>query len=398
MKSFVFHKWQCTSRDPDVMRKSLDVLEGLKKENAFKIKEDRIIFKFCIEGKWYFAKKNIPKRLKEIIKEIFRPQSKLEYNAGLLLDSLGVSVVNMIGWARNKTISIIISESPGENVSTAVDFWNKKAVSDKNAKNRFLAALAEFIMTFFGANLVHPDLHFGNLLVIEEDSNLKLMVVDPFGIKEFWGMTYDVFKGGFALLLYGLQWHLNRNEKISFLLDSHLIKKESEFDVFWGKIIKFVVNHQIKEWPGGRRRKFLTRSTRGTQKINEQNGNVLFIRKNIDGKPLFSRDELNTASLIKEETKKARQMWLFSLYLQTFGIDHVRAMVWEKNTKGQDVLFCENEKDFLPYRESECLKDFLKICELAGLKIKNPSQDILFRDGIPCLKNCNPDYWEKKGF
>jgi hypothetical protein len=397
LNRFVFGKWQCVSRELDIMKKSLTALEGLKKGNIFKIKEDRIIFKFCIDGKWYFAKKNIPKRLKEIIKEIFRPQSKIEYNAGLLLDSLGVAVVNMIGWARNKTISIIISESPRENVITAMDFWNKRAISDKNAMHRFLVALAEFIRTFFNANLIHPDLHFGNLLVIEEDSNLKLIVVDPFGIRLFRGMKYDIFKGGFALLLYGLQWYLDRNEKISFFIDSHLIEKESEFDVFWGKIIKFVARHQIKEWSGGRRRKFLTRCTRGTEKSNEQNGNVMFLRKGIDGNPLFSKDELNTAGLAKEETKKAKQRWLFSLYLQTFGIDHVRAIAWEKVTNGQDVLFCENEKEFLPYKESEYLKDFLQICEFAGLKVKNPSQDILFRGEIPCLKNCTPDYWGKKG-
>lgn len=397
MNKFVFGKWQCVSRNPDIMKKSLAVLEGLKKEDAFKVKEDRIIFKFYIDGKCYFAKKNIPKRLKEIIKETFRPQSRIEYNAGLLLDSLGVPVVNMIGWARNKTISIIISESPGENVITAMDFWNKKAISDKNAKRKFLAVLAEFTRTFFNANLVHPDLHFGNLLVVEEDINLKLMVIDPFGIRLFRGINYDIFKGGFALFLYGLQWGLDRNEKISFSLDAHLIEKESEFDIFWRRIIKFVVRHQLKEWPGGRRRKFFTRSTRITEKFNEQNGNVLFIRKGTDKNSLFSKEELNTDSLVKEETTKARQRWLFSFYLQTLGIDHVKAIAWKKVTNGKDVLFCENKKEFLPYKESEYLKDFLQICEFAGLTVKNPSQDIVFRGEIPCLKNCNPNYWGKKG-
>lgn len=378
------------------MKKSLALLDGLKKENAFKLKEDRIIFKFCIDGRWYFAKKNTPKRLKEIIKETFRPQSRVEYNAGLLLDSLGVSVVNMIGWARNKTISIVVSESPEENAITAMEFWNKKVMSDKTEKRRFLAALTEFVKTFFTANLIHPDLHFGNLLVVEENRKLKLMVVDPFGIKPFHGMNYDVFKGGFALLLYGLQWTLDRDEKISFSLSSHLINNESEFDVFWRKIIRFVTRHQIKEWPGGRRRKFLTRSTRITKKNNDQNGTVVFVRKDINGNPLFPREELSTANLTKEETKKAKRKWLFSLYLQTFGIDHVRAIAWKKVPNGQDILFCENETDFLPYRESEHLKDFLQICESAGLKIKNPFQDVLFRGEIPCLKNCDPNYWGKK--
>lgn len=393
MSRFLFDKWLCVSRKPDIMKKSLVLLETLKKENAFKIKEDRLIFKFCIDGKWYFAKKNIPKRLKEIIKETFRPQSRIEYNAGLLLDSAEVPVVNMIGWAKHKTISILITESPGENVTTAMDFWNKKALADENERHIFLAVLADFIRTFFRARLVHPDLHLGNLLIVEKDCNLKLFIVDPFGIKLCrWG-KYNILKGGFALLLYGLQWSLSRNEKISFFINAHLIKNESEFDDVWNKIIRFAVRHQTKEWPGGRRKKFLTRSTRITEKFNEQNENVVFIRKNIDGNPLFSKDELNTSGLIKEKTKKAKQRWLFSLYLQTLEIDHVQAIAWRKVANGEDVLFCENEKNFLPYKESEYLKDFLQICEFAGVKVKNPFQDILFRKEIPCLKNCDPDYF-----
>jgi len=395
LSRFVFGKWQCVSRYPDVMKKSLDILEELPSPNFFKIKEDRIIFKFYLDGKWYFAKKNIPNKLREKTKELFRPQSRVEYNAGLLLESLGVPVVNMIGWARNKTISIVVSESPGENVTTAMDFWNKRAISDKNAKHKFVAATAEFIRTFSNANLIHPDLHFGNLLVVEKATSLKLMVVDPFGIRSFRGMKYDIFKEGLALFLYELQWYLDRNEKISFSLDARLIEKESEFDIFWKKIIEFAVNHQIKEWPGGRRRKFLTRSTRATEKFNEQNGTVVFIRKGGDGNPLFSKDKLDTAGLAKEETNKAKQKWLFSLYLQTLGIDHVKVIAWKKVTNGQDVLFCENEKIFLSYRKSEYLTDFLQICKITGLKVKNPSQDILFRGEIPCLKNCDPDYWER---
>ena len=393
MNRFLFGKWRCISREPDIMKKSLALLEGLKKEEAFKVKEDRIIFKLYIDGRYYFAKKNIPKRLKEIIKEIFRSQSRIEYNAGLFLDSVGVSAVNMIGWARNKTISIIITESPGENVSTAMDFWIEKALPDKNEKHRLLVGLAEFIRTFFGAKLMHPDLHLGNLLVIEENSNLKLMVVDPFGIRLYRGRKYDLFKGGFVLLLYGLLWSLSRDEKISFFLDSRLIKNEIEFDNIWKKIICFAVKYQIKEWSGGRRRKFSTKRTRTTEKFDEKNGNILFIRKDSDGNPLFSKDELNTTGLVKEETNKAKQKWLFSLYLETLGIDHVKAIAWRKVINGKDIIFCEDVRLFSSYKESEYLKVFLQICESIEIKVKDPSTDILFRGEIPCLKNCDPAYW-----
>lgn len=387
---FVFENWKCCTNDKEIMLQAISRSSKLSDSEIVKVKANRVIYKFEVANHIYYAKLNLPKSFIYKIKEFFRPKSRIEYNAAVMLRNMGIPIVNMVGWGKQGYRSILVSACPeGESISTIKDYWLKISTNAQK-KKEFLHAICPFIDSFNKTNLVHTDFDPANVLAVEAKTSLNFLLIDPFGISKSSINACNIFKNGLFKLISSFLFELTRNEKISFLIESNLIKDQSEYDQYLEAFYLHHISVRKKRWDHRRNRLMSVKPNRQLHRI-ESNNSVLFIKKDIAGTPLIKVEDITYVvnnekfDTLECNRSEAQTLWFSSLYLDSININHIGPIAW-KQSNVKDLLLIEKTTKYSPYINTEYTEDFIKLCKTAKIEINNPSEKILIKENRPYLK------------
>lgn len=382
MHPYNYLGWKGTSNNDEAMNFALSLLPQVPEKYLFKEKDNRIIYKFSIGPTEYFAKLNRPNSFYHKVKTFFFSNSYFEFKSAMLAQVSSLPIVEVAGWCAKGFEDMIVTENPGQNFGEASLYWRKICQNSPEKCSIFLSGLAQFVRKYIMANLYHRDFHMGNLLLEERGEGVLFMLIDPLGIRKKIGS--NVFNSGVIRLLGILKSGIPFNEKLKFLIESGVIKNESEFEGIWAKITYSLAKHENSKW-FGRRPKILKGKSRYSEKEKDKDGRTCFVRRGISQNDFEKYEHLNL------ERKKAKKYWLYSCFLQSHGIDHRMPLAWFKKEDGKDLLLIEKSEEFEALNESVSPDEFMSYCKASGVKISDIKSDILLRAGKPCLASSNPE-------
>ncbi|MFT5127150.1 MAG: hypothetical protein ACI8W8_000751, partial [Rhodothermales bacterium] len=172
-------EWHPESRADDlralVASLSTSRVELIKKNRC------RIIFRVASQQGSFYIKCDHPHNVRDLAKSLWRGKAEIEYRSGKDLAAAGVPVVEMVGWGKNGANSYVVSrEAPNALAMNA--FW-ETCPEDAQLRASYLHGLTVFLGKMLTSRVIHPDLHPGNVLVIEENGHLSFLLVDVYGVK-----------------------------------------------------------------------------------------------------------------------------------------------------------------------------------------------------------------------
>lgn len=382
MHPYKYLGWKGTSNDDEVMNFALSLLPEVPERYIFKQKENRIIYKFSIGNKEYFAKLNRPNTFYHKFKTFFFPNSYFEFKSAMLAQMSNLPVVKASGWCSKGFEDMIVTQNPGKGFVEAGSYWGRVCQNNSVKQSIFLCGLAKFVRKYIGANLYHRDFHLGNLLMEEIDETSSFMLIDPLGIRRKHNST--TFNSGVLRLIGILKSDISLSERVKFLLEAGIIENESEFESVWAKIIYLLSKHENRKW-FGRRPKILKGKSRYSEILKDKDGLIWFVRKGV------SKDDFEKYDHLYLNRKRAKKYWLYSCFLQSHGIDHRMPLAWLKKRNGNDLLLFETAEEFEPLNETIAFDEFMSFCAASGIKIFDIKTDILLRNNKPCLASSDPE-------
>lgn len=339
------------------------IQEGLIKSNS-----ERDVFRVESGGNSFIIKYSHPSSVFQKTRSSFYPKLESEYESIELLEKSGVSVVKACGWGSCGPESMLITEEvlPSESVRS---FWFSKCMDDEKLREEFLAKFADFLKTFFDADIYHPDFHPGNILL--KTDNFEFILVDPYGVekmeKKDKGKIFEMlcilgaFRGeihdeeGRELIKQlslrqlscggqaGVPSTSLRTSRCPFdFAQDKQVSENVESENIWTDILKHEALKSERLWQK-RKDKALT-DLRNSQLF----GNVR-IRKNMNGEFFFNPEqipELEESDIYSSKGlphEKAEQEWLTSLRMQIHRLPHKYPVVWIRGEGENDKLYIQRD-------------------------------------------------------
>ena len=173
--------WEWHLKKPAILESWFHSWKQIAKKNMVKSSCVRAVFRVEADKAAYYVKYNYPVSLTSKIHSSFIPKSKSEFDSSLLLGEQGISVVEVCGWGRRGTESMLITGELEDSVN-ARTFWFSEECLNSQLKNAFLDSLSDFLRKFMSSGFYHPDFHLGNMMIKRSDMNFVL--VDTHGIEK----------------------------------------------------------------------------------------------------------------------------------------------------------------------------------------------------------------------
>lgn len=230
------------------------VLEAGWQQHAVLIKQNMRRAVYHITGTTYkrslYFKCDQPKSPRDHIKSLWRCKAQKEYGAGRRLLSLGVPTIEYVAWAANGTQSIVVSAAE-EVVGTPMQLW-----TDTEAlRPLLLPAIVELFRRIRISAVWHPDLHDGNIVVVQHGDALQLRLLDVYGICFQTSLTQQqcTVMAGWA---YPILDALDCSQAYDILNAIGLATSHAETETAIDRVRSYVIGRMLHKWPG-RRRRFL---------------------------------------------------------------------------------------------------------------------------------------------
>jgi len=399
------NKWKWIINDPNLLHPWFDnFLQYTTGENCIKSNKQRTVFKVLVNEIWYYVKFLHPSSFLDTQRGLLmKSKAELEFNSGNLLKSVGIPVVDMIGWGKCGSKSMLITKEAYGTIN-ARTHWLTQAANTVDQRETFLLALSEIVNKFRINNIIHPDFHLGNILLkIERNGNNNFIIVDPYGISSKKNYVNSKDSGVWMLLGF-FKYELTKDERNYLLINCGLTVSLETSKKLWNKIILHDAESNNSKWDK-RKAKVLSGKSRFCKSFVDSVKTIGFIRKSlITGETVVPIEDIklildNTKDykIIKLDHKSATRLWLFSFFLQFHSIDHYNPLIWVHGDI--DLLIFKNDNKIVSLNGDEDLKiDLIYKCEISGIKITDCNKQILFVDKKPKLDCLRAELYNKNKF
>jgi hypothetical protein len=360
--------WEWHLKDPSILNSWFHSWKQIARKNMVKSSRVRAVFKVEAGKAVYYVKYNYPVSLPSKIHSSFIPKSKSEFNSSLLLQEHGISVVEICGWSRRGTESMLITGELEDSVN-ARTFWFSDECLNSQLKNAFLDSLSEFLRKFMSSSFYHPDFHLGNLMMKRGD--MDFVLVDTHGVEKKKKLR-DTQYFRMLRLIGALRGEITDREAGELILKSRFAKDFAAADELWYRILEAESAEIEKLWDK-RKRQILGGTGKYCRVFKTAEGHGISIRNSISGQSLVDNkvylqgklEEVYEPVMLKEAG--AMDLWLASFRLQFHRIPHVMPIAWiRKDPQNNILLYHKNNPGYV--KKTENVGEFLKRCRVAGIK------------------------------
>ncbi|MCX6984153.1 MAG: hypothetical protein NT118_05280 [Lentisphaerae bacterium] len=374
--------WEWHLKNPAILDSWFHSWKQIAKKNMVKSSRVRAVFKVEAGKAVYYVKYNYPISLTSKIHSSLIPKSKSEFDSSLLLEEQGVSVVEICGWGRRGTESMLITRELEDSVN-ARTFWFSDECANAHLKNAFLDRLSDFLRKFMSSGFYHPDFHIGNLMINKNDMNFAL--VDTHGIEKKKKLRYSQYFR-MVRVIGALRGELTDMEAGELILKSRLAKDFVAADALWYRILEAEAAEIEKLWKK-REKQIMAGTGKYCRVFRTAEGHGISIRNSVAGQSLVDSRAYLQGKLeeVYEQVKlngaEAGKLWLASFRLQFHRIPHRMPIAWIRKDQSRSVLlYRKNNPGYI--RKTEEVGEFLKRCRTAGIKHDISSKLSEYRGGV----------------
>jgi hypothetical protein len=367
-KTFTSNGWEWHLKDPAILDSWFHSWKQIAKKNMVKSSHVRAVFKVETAKVVYYVKYNYPVSLTSKIHSSFIPKSKSEFYSSQLLEMEDVSVVEICGWGRRGTESMLITRELADSVN-ARTFWFSEELMDLPLKTVFLNSFSIFLRNFMSSGFYHPDFHLGNLMI--RNSDMEFVLVDTHGI-ELKKKLRDSQYFKMLRIIGALRGEITDREAGELILKSRLAKDFAAADELWYSIIDAEAAEIRKLWEK-RKKQIISGTGTYCRVFKSAEGYGMSIRNSVAGKSLVDNkvyiqgklEEMYEPAIL--HGAQAKELWLTSFLLQFHRIPHKMPIAWIRKEHNKNVLlYRSNNPGFI--RKTESVGEFLKRCRAAGIK------------------------------
>jgi len=208
-------------------------------------------------------KKDTPRSLRNLIKNLWRNKCQKEFQIGITLQQAQIPVVNMLAWGKEKSTTYLVSQTIPKSKNFQQAWQEYKNISQK--RTSLLQALANLLKKLVEQNINHPDLHNDNILVTEITPNqIQLHLVDLYGITIKPTQTKKQLLTIFSWLNFLLNNQLTNEEKSKLLKTTLPNFTPQQHQKLLQQIQQTTINQNCHKWRT-RKKKYLKNSSQCNQ-------------------------------------------------------------------------------------------------------------------------------------
>lgn len=361
--------WEWHLDNPAILGTWFHSWKHIAKKTMVKSSRVRAVFKVEADKAVYYVKYNYPLSISSKIHSSFIPKSKSEFYSSLLLEERGISVVEICGWGRRGTESMLITKELEDSVNAKTFWFSEEHMNSHQIKNTFVDNLSDFLRKFMASSIYHPDFHIGNLLIRKKDLNFVL--VDTHGIEKKKKLR-DSQHFRMVRVIGALRGELSDREAGELILKSRLAKDFAAADDLWYRILEAEAAEIEKIWDK-RAKKILAGTGIYCRVFKTAEGHGMSIRYSIAGQSLIDNNVYRQNKLeevyepVNLSESEARKLWLSSFRLQFHRIPHKMPIAWIRKEQSKSVLlYRKNNPGYVS--KNDTVGEFLKRCRTAGIR------------------------------
>jgi hypothetical protein len=366
MRKIAINSWKWLIEDTALLNGWFDRWQDFARNCAVKQNPVRIVFK--IEDLFYIKLEN-PKGLFKKLRNFFSPKAYREFHTGRALEEAGIPVVKHLGWAKNGSKSMLMTESIPD-ARSVLEYWYSEIIYGNVSTKKFLESFADFLKLFFESGFYHPDFHIGNILYSPQKNSFSL--VDVYGIYRPEKLSLKQKNKLFNIIIE-LYRGLNDTEAVNFIRSINSDFTIEEAEKLWINGLKERADRTRKDW----QKRQLQIEENYPKFIESCNisGDEFLIRKQpgpintvkLENIPSYLNG--NHFDLIHLPAEEAEELWRESFRLELLGIDHIRPLVFEK----PNILYFEKTPDGTHKADVKKSQEYISRSEILGEKINTES-------------------------
>ncbi len=361
--------WDWSITDPAILEPWFHSWKQFAKKNMVKSSRVRAVFKVENNGAVYYVKYNYPVSLTSRIRSSIVPKSRSEFNSAGLLQEHGIPSIDICGWAKRGSESMLVTREVEHSVS-ARSYWFSGACADRDLRENFLDSFAGFLRRMISSGFYHPDFHLGNIMFKKDD--MSFILVDPYGVEKKKKLLDSQF---FRMIriVGAFRGEISDREAGELLLKARLAKDFKEADEIWYNILRAEADEVEKLWDK-RKAQILTGKGKYCRVFKSCLGQGLSIRNSMDGQAMIDNRLLMDEGFDKEyendrmPEKDAEAVWLKSFKLQFHRLAHRMPLAWIKINDSESILVFSRNMKFSSVKD-ESVGESLKRCRTAGIKL-----------------------------
>ncbi|MBU8902397.1 MAG: hypothetical protein KOO69_06635 [Victivallales bacterium] len=360
------NNWKWLIKDTTLLCGWFERWEDFSRNSLVKQNPVRIVFK--VEDRFY-VKVEQPVDFWRKLRNFFSPKAAKEFSTGCALEAAGVPVVKHLGWARRGSSNMLLTKAVLESCSVH-EYWYNEIIYGSASKKNFLENFAGFLKLFFKSGFYHPDFHIGNILYSPATESFAL--VDVYGVyrpNKLSERQINRHKRIFLELYRGL----SDSEAVDFLMKVRNELTLEEAGEFWRAGLIAKAARIQKDW--SKRRSQIENYYSKFVKVSELSGKKFIVRKIFGSTPAVSLNTIpdclneNYFNIMRLPHGEAEALWLESFRLELLGVDHLRALVFEK----PDTLYLEKAVFGSTKAPKDKIEEFITRAKTAGVEINGKS-------------------------
>jgi hypothetical protein len=364
MQQVKIDNWKWQIEDTALLHGWFEHWEDIAGKNTVKENPIRIVFKV---DDLFYVKLERATGFWHKIRSTLHPKAAREFAVGQALEAADVPVVKHLGWARNGSANMLLTEAMPDSRSV-LEYWYSEIIYGFLEPNKFLAGFSKFLKTFFTSGFYHPDFHIGNILYSPATENFAL--VDVYGIS-FAGKLSPRQIAAHNRIFLELRRGLSDSEAVDFITRTcNNLTSEKARD-FWQDGLKNRVAKIQKDWT--KRQTQIRNNYAKFIEVVKTPENEFLVRKHPGPVPSIKLTNIpdclngNNFDIIRLSQDEAEELWLESFHWELLGIDHLRPLVFEK----PGVLYFEKAPHDAHTPSPEKTEEFVKRAKTAGIEINS---------------------------
>ena len=365
MQQIKINNWRWQIEDAALLHEWFEHWEDIARENTVKENPVRIVFRV---DDLFYVKMERPTGFWRKLRSLLHPKAAREFAVGQALEAADVPVVRHLGWARNGSANMLLTEAMPDSRSV-LEYWNSEIIYGNLEPHKFLAGFGKFLKTFFSSGFYHPDFHIGNILYSPTTENFAL--VDVYGIS-FVGKLSPKQITAHNHIFLELWRGLSDYEAVSFITQVTNAFTPEEAQEFWQAGLKSRMARTQKDWTK-RQNQILNNYAKFIEVVKTPE-NEFLIRKQPGPITAVDLAEIpdclngNNFDIIRLSQDEAEELWLESFRWELLGVDHLRPLVFEK----PGVLYFEKLPHDSHTPSPGKIEEFVTRAKIAGIEI-NPA-------------------------
>ena len=362
MQQIKVDNWRWQIEDAALLHNWFEHWEKTASQDTVKENPVRIVFKV---DDLFYVKMERPTGFWRKLRSLLYPKAAREFAVGQALEAADVPVVRHLGWARNGSANMLLTEAMPDSRSV-LEYWYSEIIYGNLEPHKFLAGFGEFLKTFFNSGFYHPDFHIGNILYSPATENFAL--VDVYGIS-FVGKLSSRQTAAHNRIFLELWRGLSDSEAVDFITQVCNNLTSEEALEFWQSGLSRRIEITHKDWVK-RQAQILDNYAKFIEVVKTPE-NEFLIRKQPGPIPAVNLVEIpdclngNNFDIIRLSKDEAEELWLESFRWELLGVDHLRPLVYEK----PGVLYFEKAPHDTHFPSPEKIKEFIARAKLAGIEV-----------------------------